>query len=189
MMLVEPDILEAEFLGDFYLPNLLPEQLDVGDASPRIGGRPNRKPHGGPPFGGASPVDRRRAEPWQSRENFSQHAWRRNIFQVPRDGASILARVQWVLHKYERAAGFHDRAHRLPPKVHAKDLPIWRHPLTAQRNSIGILPNYAFEVPFARRTLLGVDAVLINDPEGIRHMMATNALRSGMTLASGCTVQ
>jgi cytochrome P450 len=45
----------------------------------------------------------------------------------------------------------------------------------AQRNSIGILPNYAFDVPFARRTLLGVDAVLINDPEGIRHVLATNA--------------
>jgi cytochrome P450 len=61
------------------------------------------------------------------------------------------------------------------PKVHAKDLPTWRHLLIAQRNSIGIFPEYAFDVPFVRRTLLGVDAVLINDPEGIRHVMATNA--------------
>jgi cytochrome P450 len=61
------------------------------------------------------------------------------------------------------------------PKVHAKDLPTWRHLLTAQRNSIGIFPDYAFDVHFARRTLLGVEAVLINDPEGIRHVMATNA--------------
>src|SRR5262249_16540717 len=61
------------------------------------------------------------------------------------------------------------------PKVHVKDLPTWRHLLTAQRNSIGIVPDYAFAVPFARRTLLGVDVVLINDPEGIRHVMATNA--------------
>jgi len=61
------------------------------------------------------------------------------------------------------------------PKVHAKDLPVWRHLLLAQRNSIGIFPDYAFDVPFARRTLLGVNAVLINDPEGIRHVMATNA--------------
>ena len=61
------------------------------------------------------------------------------------------------------------------PKVHAKDLPVWRHLLLAQRNSIGIFPDYAFDVPFARRTLLGVTAVLINDPEGIRHVMATNA--------------
>src|SRR5262249_49323538 len=61
------------------------------------------------------------------------------------------------------------------PKVHAKDLPVWRHLLLAQRNSIGIFPDYAFDVPFARRALLGVNAVLINDPEGIRHVLATNA--------------
>jgi hypothetical protein len=46
------------------------------------------------------------------------------------------------------------------PKVHAKD-----HVLTAQRNSIAIFPDYVFDVPFGRRTLLGVNAVLINDPE------------------------
>jgi len=61
------------------------------------------------------------------------------------------------------------------PKVHAKDLPTWRHLLTAQRNSIGLFPDYAFSVPFARRTLLGVEAVLINDPEGIRHVSGPNA--------------
>jgi cytochrome P450 len=61
------------------------------------------------------------------------------------------------------------------PKVHAKDLPTWRHVLTGQRNSIAIFPDYAFDVPIARRKLLGVDAVLINDPEGIRHVLATNA--------------
>jgi len=61
------------------------------------------------------------------------------------------------------------------PKVHAKDLPTWRHLLTAQRNSIAIFPDYAFDVPFGRRTLLGVDAVLINDPEGVWHVLATNA--------------
>ena len=61
------------------------------------------------------------------------------------------------------------------PKVHAKDLPIWRHLLTAQRNSIAIFPDYVFDNLFGRRTLLGVDAVLFNDPEGIRHVMATKA--------------
>jgi cytochrome P450 len=61
------------------------------------------------------------------------------------------------------------------PKVHAKDLPIWRHLLTAQRNSIAIFPDYAFDVPFARRSLLGVEAVLVNDPAGVRHVLATNA--------------
>ena len=38
------------------------------------------------------------------------------------------------------------------PKVHAKDLPVWHHLLLAQRNNIGIFPDYAFDVPFARRT-------------------------------------
>ena len=61
------------------------------------------------------------------------------------------------------------------PKVHARDLPTWRHVLTAQRNSIAIFPDYVFDVPFTRRTLLGVEAVLINDPEGIRHVLATHA--------------
>src|SRR5260370_4415436 len=61
------------------------------------------------------------------------------------------------------------------PEVHAEDLPIWRHLLTAQRNSIAIFPDYAFDVPFGRRTLLGVDAVLVNDPVGIRYVLATNA--------------
>ena len=62
-----------------------------------------------------------------------------------------------------------------PPKVHAKDLPTWRHLLTAQRNSLAIFPDYAFDVPFRRRTLLGIDAVLVNDPAGVRHVLATNA--------------
>src|SRR5215467_2086046 len=61
------------------------------------------------------------------------------------------------------------------PKVHAKDLPVLRHLLTAQRNSIEIFPGYAFEVPLARRRLLGIDAVLVNDPAGVRHVLATNA--------------
>ena len=61
------------------------------------------------------------------------------------------------------------------PKVHAKDLPALRHLLTAQRNSIEIFPSYAFEVPLARRRLLGIDAVLVNDPAGVRHVLAANA--------------
>src|SRR5215467_6323647 len=61
------------------------------------------------------------------------------------------------------------------PKVHAKDLPPLRHLLTAQRNSLEIFPDYAFEVPLARRRLLGIDAVLVNDPAGVRHVLATNA--------------
>jgi len=61
------------------------------------------------------------------------------------------------------------------PRVHANDLPALRHLLTAQRNSIEIFPDYAFEVLFARRRLLGIDAVLVNDPAGVRHVLAANA--------------
>src|SRR5215471_7746886 len=61
------------------------------------------------------------------------------------------------------------------PKVHAKDLPMWRHLLAAQRNSIAIFPDYAFDVLFARRMLLGIEAVLVNDPASVRHVLATNA--------------
>ena len=61
------------------------------------------------------------------------------------------------------------------PKVHAKDLPALRHLLTAQRNTIEIFPDYAFEVLLARRRLLGIDAVLVNDPAGVRHVLPTNA--------------
>ena len=61
------------------------------------------------------------------------------------------------------------------PKVHARDLPMWRHLLTAQRNSIAIFPDYTFDVPFARRMLLGIEAVLVNDPASVRHVLATNA--------------
>jgi cytochrome P450 len=61
------------------------------------------------------------------------------------------------------------------PAVHAKDLPALRHLLTVQRNSIAIFPGYAFEVPLARRRLLGIDAVLVNDPAGVRRVLAANA--------------
>jgi len=61
------------------------------------------------------------------------------------------------------------------PKVHAKDLSTWRYLLTAQRNSIATFADYAFDALFARRSLLGVDGILINDPDGIRHVLATSA--------------
>jgi hypothetical protein len=61
------------------------------------------------------------------------------------------------------------------PKVHTKDLPLWRHLPTALRNGIAIFSDYAFDAPFARRMLLGIEAVLVNDPTSVRHVQATNA--------------
>ena len=61
------------------------------------------------------------------------------------------------------------------PAVHAKDLPPIRLLLGSIRNSLAIWPDYAFDTAFNRSTLFGTDSVLINDPEGVRYMMATNA--------------
>lgn len=43
------------------------------------------------------------------------------------------------------------------------------------RNSLAIWPDYAFDTAFNRNTLFGIESVLINDPAGVRYMMATNA--------------
>ena len=61
------------------------------------------------------------------------------------------------------------------PAVHAKDLPPVRLLLGSIRNSLAIWPDHAFDMAFNRNTLFGVESVLINDPAGVRYMMATNA--------------
>jgi cytochrome P450 len=61
------------------------------------------------------------------------------------------------------------------PIVHPKDLPAIKLLWGSIRNSLAIWPDYAFDVPFSRNKLFGIESVLINDPAGVRHMMATNA--------------
>jgi cytochrome P450 len=61
------------------------------------------------------------------------------------------------------------------PIVHRKDLPAVRFLLGSIRNSLSIWPDYAFDTAFNRSTLFGVESALINDPAGVRYMMATNA--------------
>ena len=61
------------------------------------------------------------------------------------------------------------------PLVHAADLSPVRLLLTSARSSLDIWPSYAFDVAFNRRTLLGVEAVLLNDPAAIRHVFVTHA--------------
>jgi cytochrome P450 len=70
------------------------------------------------------------------------------------------------------------------PVVHTKDLPPIRFLLGSIRNSLAIWPDYSFDTAFNRATLFGVESALINDPVGVRHMMATNAanyVRPAMT--------
>ena len=61
------------------------------------------------------------------------------------------------------------------PAVHARDLPPLRLLFGSIRNSLAIWSDDAFDTPFSRNTLFGVESVLINDPAGVRHMMTTNA--------------
>jgi cytochrome P450 len=61
------------------------------------------------------------------------------------------------------------------PAVHPKDLPPISLLLGSIRNSLAIWPDYAFETAFSRNTLFGIESALVNDPQGVRYMMATNA--------------
>src|SRR6516165_7086107 len=70
------------------------------------------------------------------------------------------------------------------PPIHPKDLPPVRLPLGSIRNSLAIWPDYAFDVAFNRNTLFGIESAFVNDPAGVRHIMATNAanyVRPAMT--------
>jgi cytochrome P450 len=61
------------------------------------------------------------------------------------------------------------------PAVHPTDLPAIRLFLGSIRDSLSIWSDYAFDVPFSRNKLFGIESVLINDPAGVRQVMATNA--------------
>ena len=57
------------------------------------------------------------------------------------------------------------------PPVPPRDLPLPQLLTGFLRNSISTLPEYAFDVMFSRRTLLGVNNLMVNDPEGARHVL------------------
>lgn len=61
------------------------------------------------------------------------------------------------------------------PQVHAKDLPTWRLLREIPRSTLSIWPDYAFDILFQQRSLLGITTALVNDPDGVRHFLATNA--------------
>jgi cytochrome P450 len=70
------------------------------------------------------------------------------------------------------------------PEVHRKDLGALKLLITSTRNSLAIWPDYAFDVPFNRNKVFGIESVLINDPAGVRQIMsanATNYVRPAMT--------
>jgi cytochrome P450 len=61
------------------------------------------------------------------------------------------------------------------PKVYDKDLPTWRLIWNVTRSSLSISPDYVFEVSHVRNRVLGIETFVVNDPDGIRHVMTTNA--------------
>jgi cytochrome P450 len=63
------------------------------------------------------------------------------------------------------------------PKAHAADLPWWRILRDFPRDTLSSWPDHAFDVPIYRRRILGIDSVLVNDIDTIRHIMTTAAHR------------
>src|SRR5215813_4861552 len=59
------------------------------------------------------------------------------------------------------------------PKVHEQDLPGWRVLFAFNRNTVSIQPRRAYEERFIRRRIFGLESLLVNDPDGVRHVLAT----------------
>jgi cytochrome P450 len=61
------------------------------------------------------------------------------------------------------------------PRPPSLDLSSWRMLRALASNSLTIWPDYAYETMIARRDVFGVDNLLINHLDGIRHVLITNA--------------
>jgi cytochrome P450 len=59
------------------------------------------------------------------------------------------------------------------PKVHEKDLPGLRLLFEFSRNTVAAQSNKAFDDLVVRRRILGMESLLLNDPEGVRHVLTT----------------
>lgn len=60
------------------------------------------------------------------------------------------------------------------PKVFEKDLSAFALLRGVFKSSLAIWPDYSFDIPFNMSKVLGIHSVLLNDPEGIKHVMTTN---------------
>ena len=61
------------------------------------------------------------------------------------------------------------------PTVHATDLSVWRLLWRITRSTLSIWPDYAFDKLYIRNRVMGVETLAVNDPEGVRHVLTTNA--------------
>jgi hypothetical protein len=61
------------------------------------------------------------------------------------------------------------------PRVHPRDLPVWRLMFDIGRSTIGIWLEHTFDDLISRRRPLGIDTILVNDSVGVRHVLSTGA--------------
>ncbi len=61
------------------------------------------------------------------------------------------------------------------PPVYSKALPVWRLLWKVTRSTLSIWPDYAFERLYVRNRVLGIETLLVSDPEGVRHVLTANA--------------
>jgi cytochrome P450 len=62
------------------------------------------------------------------------------------------------------------------PHVPPKDLTTLQLVAATLRSNLSIWPDYAFDVLVNKRTTLGLTALLVSDPDWVRHVMITNAV-------------
>jgi cytochrome P450 len=58
--------------------------------------------------------------------------------------------------------------------VHAKPLSSLKLALASARNSLAVWPQGSFELDFFRNKIFGIETVLLNKPEAIRHVLSGN---------------
>ena len=63
------------------------------------------------------------------------------------------------------------------PLVHAKPLPPWRLLATTLRNPLTGYSEESFQLPSGRVRLLGRTTIAVNHPDGVKHVLTTNAAR------------
>ena len=61
------------------------------------------------------------------------------------------------------------------PRVHPRELPVWRLLWNVTRSTLSIWPDYAFDKLYIPNRVLGIETLLVSDPEGVRHVLTTNA--------------
>ena len=61
------------------------------------------------------------------------------------------------------------------PAVHPKNLPVWRLLWEGTRSSLSIWPDIVFDALTVRNSVMGLKTILVNDPEGVRHVLTANA--------------